>query len=607
ATNKYEVGVDEFNEFESKHAEDEKILRCPCNECKNLEHFDIDTVKFHLMSKGIAMTYDLFILHKEEVQVPVEDEGFKNTNIYHPETYELFKATNEGGVTSVNAISGILDDCKPRIGSWNHEVELKDNLSSYRYMQSPSQSVLWPLLLGSWFASPHKIEEVRKTTSRASRIASAVNTMVVSSAEVAMDMFKNHDLSFSGRATKEALKVDSYDEASMALGQYGPYWRMLRRICTTELFTSSRINGTKNSRLKCVDDMIRWMWDEAQNQGSVEVAWFVSLMSFNVTSNIMLSKRLVDPQSKKGAEFFELISQAIALGATPNIADFFPFLRWLDPQERQSGHRNENKDFLDVMLNFQGNEKDGEPAKISKKNIGIMILELFAASTDTTASTVEWAMTELLRSRAVMRNVQAEIDQVVGLNKKVEEVDIGSLHYLQAVVKETLRLHPPIPLLIPRKAREDTEFMGYSIPEGTEILVNVWAIGRDPIYWDDALSFKPERFLSSNTDYKGQHFQFIPFGAGRRMCVGMSSAHRTLHLALGSLIQSFEWALEDGIIPENMDMTERLDVALRKADPLKAVIKLRRVQQSAQSMTKMKFKPMIFQPFYLGSTKFSFP
>ncbi|KAF9592391.1 hypothetical protein IFM89_014642 [Coptis chinensis] len=399
----------------------------------------------------------------------------------------------------------------------------------------------------------------------------AVNTMVVSSAEAAMDMFKNHDLSFAGRTTNEALRVHCYDEGSMALGQYGPYWRMLRRICTTELFTNSRINGTESLRMKCIDNMIRWIWDEAK-----------------ITKN------------PKDAEFFTSIAKAIELGGRPNIADFFPFLRWLDPQgikrkmrcdmaythkfaygfveerilERKNGKKNTKKDFLDVLLDFQGNQRDGEPENISEKNIGIMILELFAASTDTTTSTIEWALTELLRNPSIMRNVQAELDQVLVQNK-MEEVDVGSLRYLQAVVKETLRLHPPVPLLIPRRAMDDTKFMGYSVPKDTQILVNVWAIGRDPVFWDDPLSFKPERFLSSNIDYKGRHFQFIPFGAGRRICVGMSLAHRTLHLALGSLIQSFEWALEDGVTPENMDMTERLGVALRKADPLKTVLKLR--------------------------------
>ncbi|PIA43413.1 hypothetical protein AQUCO_01900062v1, partial [Aquilegia coerulea] len=424
----------------------------------------------------------------------------------------------------------------------------------------------------------------------------AVNTMVVSSAKAAAEMFKNHDIAFAGRTTNEALRVNSYDEGSMALSQYGSYWRMLRRICTTELFTNNRINGTQGLRMKCVDSMMKWMWDEAQEKGSVEVARFLGLMSFNISSNVMLSKNLVDPQSKQGDEFFESINHAMELCAKPNIADFFPFLRWFDPQgikkkteltlgrthkfaysfveerilERQNGRKSAKKDFLDVLLDFQGNNKDGEPAKISDKNIGLLIFELFAASTDTTTNTVEWALAELLRNPSIMRKLQDEVDQVLGKNKKIDETDIVKLEYLHAVVKETLRLHPPVPLLIPRKAMKDTEFMGYLIPENTQILVNVWAIGRDPASWEDPLSFKPERFLSSNIDYKGGHYHYIPFGAGRRICVGMPLAQRSVHLALGSLIQSFEWSLEDGTTPENIDMRERLGVALRKTIPLKA-------------------------------------
>ncbi|KAF9614674.1 hypothetical protein IFM89_019802 [Coptis chinensis] len=433
-----------------------------------------------------------------------------------------------------------------------------------------------------------------------------VNTMLLSSAEAATEMFKNHDLTFSGRNISEAMRACSYNQGSMALGQHGPYWRMLRRICTTELFTNNRINETEQLRTKCIDNMLRWMWDESKKTGSIELAWFVSLMSFNVVGNVMLSEDLVDPQSKEGDEFFKSISRTIEWGGKPNVADFFPFLQWLDPQrikknmtrdmghsldfasrfvkqrilDRQSKKNSTKVDFLDVMLDFQGNQKDGEPADISEKNINIMILELFTASTDTTTSTIEWAMTELLRNPGVMKKVQEELHQVVGQNKCIEESKIGDLHYLQAILKETLRLHPPVPLLVPHRAMEDTKFMSYSIPKDTQILVNVWAIGRDPVSWDDPLSFKPERFFRSNTDYKGHHFQFIPFGAGRRMCVGLPLAHRMLHLALGSLIHSFEWALEDGITPEMMDMRERLGITLRKADPLKVVLKLRLVQEN---------------------------
>ncbi|KAF5182045.1 Cytochrome p450 [Thalictrum thalictroides] len=151
--------------------------------------------------------------------------------------------------------------------------------------------------------------------------------------------------------------------------------------------------------------------------------------------------------------------------------------------------------------------------------------------------------------------------------------------YLQAVVKETLRLHPPVPLLVPRRCIEDTEYMGYSIPMDTQVLVNVWAIGRDPASWEEPFSFKPDRFLNSNIDYKGHHYQLLPFGAGRRMCAGVMLGQRMLYLSIASLVHTFEWALEDGVTPETMDMREMFGVALRKAEPLKAVLKLKAAQK----------------------------
>ncbi|PIA38484.1 hypothetical protein AQUCO_02800294v1 [Aquilegia coerulea] len=430
----------------------------------------------------------------------------------------------------------------------------------------------------------------------------AVNTMVVSSAEAATDMFKNHDLAFADRKTNEAMRVHNYYQGSMAFARYGPYWRMLRRISTTELFTNNRINGTENLRAKGIEKMTKWMWEEAQNNGSVQVGRFVALGSFNVIGNVTLTKdNIVDPQLEAGTEFFASLTRAIELSGLPNVSDFYPFLKWLDPQRirknaeramahplnfatgfvkerllaRQNGQINEKKDFLDVMLEFKGNQKDGEPAQMSQQNINILLLELFLAATDTSASTIEWAMTELLRNPHVLKKVEAELDEVVGRSQKVTENDIWRLPYLQAVVKETLRLHPPVPLLVPRRCIEDTEYMGYSIPKETQVLVNVWAIGRDPASWEDPLSFKPERFLGSNIDYKGQHYQLLPFGAGRRMCVGVMLAQRMLYLSIGSMVHTFEWALEDGVTPETLDMKEMFGTSLRKAQPLKAKLKLK--------------------------------
>lgn len=193
------------------------------------------------------------------------------------------------------------------------------------------------------------------------------------------------------------------------------------------------------------------------------------------------------------------------------------------------------------------------------------------AGTDTTSSTLEWAMTELLHNSKALTKAKLELTEVIGKGKLVEESDVTRLPYLQAVIKETFRLHPAVPLLLPRKARENVQLCGYIVLKDAQVMVNTWAIGRDPSLWEDPLSFVPERFLTSNIDAQGQNFELIPFGAGRRICPGLPLAMRMLYLMLGSLINAFDWKLEDGISTESLNMEEKLGITLQKAQPLKAV------------------------------------
>ncbi|XP_031252263.1 cytochrome P450 76A1-like, partial [Pistacia vera] len=430
----------------------------------------------------------------------------------------------------------------------------------------------------------------------------AINTMVVLSAKAASDFFKNHDLSFAERTVTEIMRAYDYDKSSLALASYGSFWRVLRRLVTVDMIVHKRINETASIRRKCVNDMLLWIEKEAlQGNGDgrrcIHVARFVFLSTFNLLGNLMLSRDLLDPDSKDGAEFFTSMMGLMEWGGHPNISDFFPFLRWLDPQglkrkmkrdlgkalkiaskfvkerveENKEGDR-ERKDFLDVLLDFEGNGKD-EPAKLSEQQLNIFILEIFLAGSETTSSSIEWALTELLCNLDSLNRAKAELAEVVGPNGMFEESDIENLPYLQAVIKETLRLHPPIPFLVPRRAMEDTNFNGYHIPKNTQVLINAWAIGRDPEVWSDPLSFKPERFLGSKVDYKGQNYELIPFGAGRRMCAGVPLAHRMLNLILGSLLHEFDWELDGNVCKETMDMKDRLGITMRKDEPLFALPK----------------------------------
>lgn len=184
-------------------------------------------------------------------------------------------------------------------------------------------------------------------------------------------------------------------------------------------------------------------------------------------------------------------------------------------------------------------------------------------------------MTELLHNPEKMKKVKEELNQaLINKDEQLTESHISKLPFLRAVVKETMRLHPSLPLLLPHKTEAEIELCGrFIIPKDTQVLVNVWAIGRDPSVWDDPKQFMPERFLENNNeiDFKGCDFELIPFGAGRRICPGLPLATRTVHIVLASLLYNFNWKLTDGLKVEDMDMSELYGISLHKAVPLKAI------------------------------------
>jgi flavonoid 3',5'-hydroxylase len=197
---------------------------------------------------------------------------------------------------------------------------------------------------------------------------------------------------------------------------------------------------------------------------------------------------------------------------------------------------------------------------------------LFTAGTDTSSIITEWALTEMIKNPEVMKHAQEEMDTVIGRDRRLEESDIPNLPYLQAVVKEAMRLHPSTPLSLPHFSFEDCEVNGYYVPKNTRLLVNIWAIGRDPDTWEDPLEFKPERFLSGPTakiDPLGNYFELIPFGAGRRICAGKLAGMVFVQYFLGTLVHSFDWRLPDG---EVLSMDATFGLALPKAIPLKALV-----------------------------------
>lgn len=190
--------------------------------------------------------------------------------------------------------------------------------------------------------------------------------------------------------------------------------------------------------------------------------------------------------------------------------------------------------------------------------------------TETTTAMLEWVMAELMKHPDEMEKVQEELTQIVGLNNLVEEFHLPKLHHLEAVVKETIRLHPALPLLVPRCPSETTTIGGYTIPKGSTVFMNAWAIHRDPSLWDNPLEFRPQRFLDPNNkyDYLGNKFQYVPFGSGRRICAGLPLAERMLTFELASFLHSFEWRLPRDT---KLDLSEKYGLVVKKMTPLIAI------------------------------------
>ncbi|KAM0064369.1 putative cytochrome P450 [Helianthus debilis subsp. tardiflorus] len=194
---------------------------------------------------------------------------------------------------------------------------------------------------------------------------------------------------------------------------------------------------------------------------------------------------------------------------------------------------------------------------------------MFSGGTDTTLASIEWALSELIKHPQAMKRLQQEVTQVSKGRSMITEDDIqNNMPYLKAVLKETLRLHTILPLMLPHESTDDVKVMGYDIKKGTQVMINGWAIARDPSIWDDADMFKPERFLNSCVDFKGFHYELLPFGSGRRGCPGMQFAISITELVLANLVYKYEFALPNGVRSEELDMTEVVGLLVRKRVPL---------------------------------------
>ncbi|GLJ29512.1 hypothetical protein SUGI_0581780 [Cryptomeria japonica] len=421
--------------------------------------------------------------------------------------------------------------------------------------------------------------------------------LVISSSQLAKECLSVNDRVFASRPSLLAAKHMGYDSKILAWLPYCNYWRDLRKICTLQLFTGHRIESLRHVRVDEVSNFIRSLFESSGQQ--VNMKSRLGELAFNIILFMVASKKITRfVKSEEFRKFRKIIDEAFLLAGTFNVGDYLPFLQWVDVhglkaamkelqkkrddfmqklvkahRQRQQDHGvQQPQDLIDVLISATDNHEILSDS--SDTVVKATATAMLSAGTDTTAVTIEWAMAALLKHPHILKKAQQELDTHIGRDRVVEESDLHKLKYLEAIVKETLRLYPAAPVLIPHESTESCSVGGYEIPAGARLIVNVWAIHRDPAVWERPTEFDPERFLQKGReiDVKGHNFELIPFGSGRRMCPGISLALCLVSYTLARLLQSFEWSVPEGM---TIDMSEGLGLTMPKAVPLQAIIKPR--------------------------------
>lgn len=413
-----------------------------------------------------------------------------------------------------------------------------------------------------------------------------VDLVVISSRAAAEDVTKTQDLNFASRPELAAPRALSYGCTNIAFAPYGNYWRQLKKVCVAELLNNKRVKSFASIRGEEIGNLLK---DIYLSGGGEPINLSMKLRGL---FNTLVARAAFGRRCKQQRRFIEVTKEGLRHVTGFSVADLFPSLGFVDVLSGmrfrlQRVHREfdkilgeiinehqdkikkkkkgleeveeEEEDLVDALLKVQQQSDLEIPLTID--NLKAVILDIFVGGTESSAVLVEWAMAELTKHPELMARAQDEVRRVLkGKSTKPEEItehDHGELTYLNLVIKETLRLHPPAPL-IPRLCRETCTVQGYTVPSGTRVTINAWALGRDPQHWgDDAESFKPERFEKlSSVDFKGTDYEFLPFGAGRRICPGIGYAMANVQLALAELLLRFDWKLPDGMEPEQLDMTE---------------------------------------------------
>ncbi|KAF7111620.1 hypothetical protein CFC21_111608 [Triticum aestivum] len=420
-----------------------------------------------------------------------------------------------------------------------------------------------------------------------------LNVVVASSAIASREIMKTHDAAFATRPRTATLRAITTDDLAISLAPHGEQWRRLKKLCVTEVLNTRQVRSLRGCREANAAALVSSIVSSLSS--SSEPVNLSSLITTHVT-NLAVHALVGERNEDLRAEFLECLDEGIKLASGFSLADLFPSSRLarafsssirrmeaLNNQisqligriieehrmRRSAGGGDEEEDIVDVLLRIQNDGSLHMP--LNARTIGSVIMDMFSGGSETSVTTLQWVMAELMRSPAALRRVQAEVRSAFAEQTCIKEDSLQELRYLHLVIRESLRLHPVLPLLLPRECQETCRVLGYDVPEGAMVLVNAWAIGRDIASWGaDAEEFRPERFEEAGdaaADFRGTNFELVPFGAGRRMCPGITFGIAVVQVILASLLFHFDWELPGGGA-DGLDMAEELGMTARRKNDL---------------------------------------
>ncbi|KAH0906411.1 hypothetical protein HID58_038238, partial [Brassica napus] len=400
-----------------------------------------------------------------------------------------------------------------------------------------------------------------------------VSTVVASSPETVKDVLKTFDADCCSRPYLTYPARVSYNLNDLAFSPYSKYWRQVRKMTVIELYTAKRVKSFRHIREEEVASFVDFIKQSASLANPVNLNKKLMKLSGSVICRVGFGMNLKG--SKLENTYEEVIQGTMEVLGSFAAADYFPVIAMDAFFDQSIKHHLEDEslkdDIIALLLKMERGETGLGEFQLTRNHTKGILLNVLIAGIDTSGHTITWVMTHLIANPRVLKKVQAEVREVIKNKNDITEEDIEKMEYLKMVIKESFRINPLVPILVPREASKDIKMGGYDIPKKTWIHVNIWAVHRNPNVWKDPESFIPERFMNNEIDYKGLDFELLPFGSGRRMCPGMGMGMALVHLTLINLLYRFDWKLPERMEAKDVDLEESYGLVCPKKVPLRLI------------------------------------